>query len=1089
MTSERSSVARRVRALRAVTGLAIISISFGLGWPRAFAAPRDHKPQAAPAASRQAGPGAPVLSAENPRSLPLSTNRPEAKLMSVPLSFEPNQGQVASTVQFLTRGSGYALFFTPGKVVLNLERQRPASAAATGRTPEAASVDTLRMSLIGANPKPNAVGLDPQPGVVSYFIGNDPKNWRSGIPTYGKVEYSQVYPGVDLVFYGNQRQLEYDFVVAPGADPSRIAWRIDGARAGVDAEGNLALRAANGPASFKKPVLYQMDGDKKTRVEGWFAVAGNQIRFRLGSYDHSRALIIDPVLSYASYLAGSGTDHIGQSTGPGISTAGSSQAIAIDSAGSAYVTGDTFSVDFPVTQKAYMGAPPTKTTGVQPGQWPSVFVTKFSPDGSSLVYSTYLGGEGSDYAFGIAVDSGGNAYITGQTNSVKFPTTAGAYQTVCDPAPNNTSEAAGAASCNSQNISAYVTKLNPTGTGIVYSTFLGGYAYQYATAIAVDSAGRAYIAGNETVYCSTFYVYQGCFPTTSGAVISGTQTAGGDPQFAFVAVFDPTGAHLLYSTIFGDTNFKCVGGCGGDTYGTGVAVDANGYFYLVGETRAASLPTTAGVYQPNAGPVNSGATSLQSWRGFIAKFNPVTSTSGASLAYSTYLGGQTGNTGDFISGITIDSSSNAYVAGYTNSKDFPVTAGAFGTVCGPNGQTCAAAHVTKLNPTATKILWSTYVGDALGDGSDAFFFTGPVQLDGSGNVYIIGQSGGPGFPTINPVEPTPVAGSQEILVAELDPTGTNLLFATRIGSGGIHTVNPAGLAVDSAGHIYLAGNIIGQGLITTPGAFQTTSNDSAGCCYHGFVAKITPDATPGLESGTAANGATYIAGGLVPGSWAQVKGVNLSPTTRIWAGPDFNGLGNNLPTNLSGVQVTVNSQPAAVYYISPNQISFQVPAGISGAASVKVINNGQATSSITAAAVASSPGIFPIIVNGTNYAAAVFLDGKIAADPSNGPGFRNAVPGDTVQLFATGLAASPAGTLISRTFLSGVTVTIGTVTVPAIAAALVAVGEFQINFTVPQSFASMSPGLYPISISINGIPSPASINSSPPGPVVIPIQH
>ena len=1009
--------------------------------------------------------------------------------MSVPLSFEPNQGQLDSRVQFVSRGSGYALFLTPGAVVLNLERQHQAPVAGTAPTPAAASIDTLRMGLIGANPNAHAEGLAPQPGVVSYFIGNDPAKWRTGIPTYGKVNYAQVYPGVDLVFYGNQRQLEYDFVVAPGADAGHIAWRIAGARAGVNAEGNLKLRTPNGPAGFKKPVVYQLDGDTKTSVEASFAVAGNEIRFRLGSYDHSKTLIIDPVLTYASYLAGSATDHIGQSTGPGISTAGSSQAIAIDSAGSAYVTGDTFSVDFPITQKAYMGAPPTKTTGVQPGQWPSVFVTKFSPDGSSLAYSTYLGGEGYDYAFGIAVDSGGNAYITGQTNSVRFPVTAGAYQTVCDAAPNNTSAAAGAPSCNSANVSAYVTKLNPTGTGIVYSTFLGGYAYQYATAIAVDSAGRAYIAGNEEVSCSTFYVFQGCFPTTGGAVIGGNQTVGGDPQFAFVAAFDPTGAHLLYSTIFGDTNFKCVGGCGGDTYGTAVAVDSNGYFYLVGETRAASLPTTAGVYQPNAVPLNSGATSLQSWRGFIAKFNPVTSTSGTSLAYSTYLGGQTGNTGDFISGITIDSSSNAYVVGYTNSKDFPVTAGAFGTVCGPNGQTCAAAHVTKLNPTATKILWSTYVGDALGDGSDAFFFTGPVQLDGSGNVYIIGQSGGPGFPTINPVEPTPVAGSQEILVAELDPTGTNLLFATRIGSGGIHTVNPAGLAVDSAGHIYLAGNIIGQGLITTPGAFQTTSNDSAGCCYHGFVAKITPDATPGLESGTVANGATYIAGGLVPGSWAQVKGVNLSPTTRIWAGSDFTGLGNNLPTNLSGVQVTVNNQPAAVYYISPNQISFQVPAGISGAASVQVINNGQTTGAITGAAVANSPGIFPVIVNGVNYAAAVFLDGKIAGDPANGSVFRNAVAGDIVQLYATGLAASPAGTLVSTTAVSGVTVNIGSTTITPSFAGLVTPGLFQINFTVPQTFASLASGLYHISITVNGVTSPASINSSPPGPVVIPIGH
>jgi hypothetical protein len=273
--------------------------------------------------------------------------------MSVPLSFEPNQGQAASTVQFLSHGSGYAIFLTPGKVVLNLERQQPASAAATGQVTQAASFDTLRMSLIGANSKANAVGLARQPGVVSYFIGNDPKNWRSGIPTYGKVNYPQIYPGVDLVFYGNQRQLEYDFVVAPGADPSRIAWRIDGALASVDAEGNLVLSASNGPASFKKPVLYQLDGDRKTNVEGWFAVAGNQIRFRLGSYDHSRALIIDPVLSYASYLAGSGTDNIGRALDNGPN--GTSQGLAVDSAGSVYVTGYTNSIDFPTKNAYHLG--------------------------------------------------------------------------------------------------------------------------------------------------------------------------------------------------------------------------------------------------------------------------------------------------------------------------------------------------------------------------------------------------------------------------------------------------------------------------------------------------------------------------------------------------------------------------------------------------------------------------------------------------------------------------------------------------------------------------------------------------------------
>jgi len=249
-------------------------------------------------------------------------------------------------------------------------------------------------------------------------------------------------------------------------------------------------------------------------------------------------------------------------------------------------------------------------------------------------------------------------------------------------------------------------------------------------------------------------------------------------------------------------------------------------------------------------------------------------------------------------------------------------------------------------------------------------------------------------------------------------------------------------------------------------------------------------AAPVLTSAPA-NGATYLPGGLVPGSWAQVKGTNLSDISRTWQNSDFANLGNKLPTNLSGVQVNVNNQPAAVCYISSGQINFQVPAGIAGTASVQVITNGQTSNSVTAAAATNSPGIVPIIVNGTNYAGGVFLDGKVVGDPANGALFRNAVPGDWVQLYATGLAPSPAGTQISPTSLSGVTVTIGAVTIPAsaVSAALVGVGDFQINFQVPSNFESMSPGLYPISISINGVSSPENINTNPPGPLVIPIQN
>jgi hypothetical protein len=640
---------------------------------------------------------------------------------------------------------------------------------------------------------------------------------------------------VDLVFYGNQRQLEYDFVVAPGADAGRIAWRIEGARASIDAEGNLLLDAAKGLAMFKKPVLYQLEGDRKTSVEGSFVLAANQVRFRLGAYDHSRPLIIDPVLSYSSYLAGSGVDSIGHWMGPGILGVGASQGLAVDSAGSVYVTGYTMSTDFP-TKTTYKSAPPAKQAGYAPV---SVFVTKFSPDGSSLVYSTYLGGGGTNYAYAIAVDSGGNAYVTGNTYSVDFPVTTGAYQTVCSPLPNNSGPPY-ASACNTTNNSVFVTKLNSMGTGLAYSTFLGGFGGASGKAIAVDTAGRAYVGGDVSGPCSSNYAFPACFPTTSGAVIAGNLTGGRSPSYAFVAVFDPAGAKLLYSTLFGDLNGLTTGTAisSGLTLATGVTVDASGNFYLIGDTQAGKLPTTAGVVQPKGLPLDSTGSFVTAARGYVAKFRPVTSGLGASLAYATYLGGQKGNASDYPSGIVTDSAGNAYIGGRTQCPDFPVTSGAYQTVCA----SCTAAFVTKLDPSGSTMLWSTFVGGSRNDGADNVYATGPIALDGSGNVYITGSNASGGFAMVNPVESHPPGGEPQVLIAELDPAGANLLFSTTIGDGALHDAEPAGLAVDSAGNIYLAGTHIGPGLITTPGAFQETSSDSM-CCYHGFVARIAAQGT------------------------------------------------------------------------------------------------------------------------------------------------------------------------------------------------------------------------------------------------------
>ena len=870
---------------------------------------------------------------------------------------------------------------------------------------------------------------------------------------------------MDLVFYGNQRQLEYDFVVAPGADPGRIAWRIDGARASVDAEGNLALNAPDGKASFKKPVLYQMDGDKRTSVEGAFAVNGNEIKFRVGSYDRSKELIVDPVLSYATYLAGSGWDNIANTTGPGIQQAGTSQGLAVDSAGSAYVTGYTKSIDFP-TKNPYLSAPPAKGPAgspVSPGLWPTAFVTKFSPDGSSLVYSTYLGGNGSDYGYAIALDSGGNAYVTGQTSSSNYPATSGAYQTVCAPVPNNTGESSASSNCNSSDYSVFVTKLNSTGTSLVYSTFLGGYAsWSYATAIAVDGAGRAYIAGNENVICSTGYTFPSCFPTTSGAVISGTQPIGADPQYAFVAAFDPTGAHLLYSTLVGDQNFTCIRGCGGDTYGTGIAVDASGYFYLVGQTQASTLPTTAGVIQRTPAPLGSTGTYVEDWRGFVAKFNPVTSAGGASLAYATYLGGQAPGGGDYISGITIDSASNAYIVGYTNSKDFPVTSGAYNTVCGQGG-TCAAGHVTKLNPSGTAILWSTYVGGARSDGSDALYFTGPIELDGSGNVYVMGQSGA-GFQLVDPVEPTPGGGYMQVVVAELDPTGAKLLFSTTIGSNGLHTAGPAGLAVDSLGNIYLAGNHNGPDLKTTPGAFQMTASADL-CCYHGFVAKIAPVAPggPTIKSGGAGVAPIYSAVPTIqPGEWVSIYGTNLASTTATWNG-DF-------PTFLAGTRVTIDGKLAYLWYVSPTQINLQVPEDtFTGAVPVVVTTSvASATSNVTLAQFApsflllDSKHVTGIILRSDGSGA----DGGGAYDIIGPTGSSLGYPtvaakaGDSIELYGVGFGPTTPAVTPGQAFIGAaqtnntVSLTINNVTLYPPFVGLSEAGLYQINLTVPSGLGT-----------------------------------
>ena len=524
----------------------------------------------------------------------------------LPLSFEANQGQTDPQVKFLSRGQGYNLFLTSTEAVLTLTSlDRTIGKGSEVEDPRLSNEtrqSVLRMGLVGANPAPAISGRDALPGKANYFIGNDPHRWRTNVPTYMKVHYKDVYPGIDLVFYGNQRQLEYDFIVAPGADLTPITFSLDGSdQLTVDAKGDLVLRFGDSDLRLQKPVVYQMVNGFKQPIPGNYRLEDqHHIGFQVAVYDRSKPLIIDPTLAYSTYLGGSGGDQ--------------GQSIAVDAAGNAFVTGHTQSVNFPTTAGRFQ-----TTFG---GGSEDVFVTKLNPTGSSLVYSTYLGGSGDDFGLGIALDSSTNAYVTGLTASTNFPTS-GAFQPAL-----------------AGSFDAFITKLDSTGSMLIYSSFLGGADLDRGNEIALDSLTNAYVTGQTS---STN------FPTTLGSFDT-TYNGGGD---AFVTKINPTGSGLVYSTY--------LGGSGGTDSGQDIVVDAGGNAYVTGSVESSDFPTITGAFQT----AHAGGTDA-----FVSKLNAT----GSGLVYSTFLGG---NSLDFGGGIAIDSLMNAYVTGYAASSNFPTTPGTF----------------------------------------------------------------------------------------------------------------------------------------------------------------------------------------------------------------------------------------------------------------------------------------------------------------------------------------------------------------------------------------------------------------------------
>jgi len=729
----------------------------------------------------------------------------------LPLSFEANQGQTDPSVKFLSRGSGYSLFLTDSGAVLTLRkgnaahrsaRPLPAShtrigALPSGRPPDSETwestnpkapavtpvkTDVVRMELAGASRAMQIAGAEQLPGTANYFIGNDPAKWHTGVPTYAKVRYSGVYPGVDLVYYGSQRQLEYDFIVAPGASPKPIRLQFAGAKAlKLTPAGDLIVSSTHGQIAFHKPAIYQERNGQRQPVEGRFQqLAGNAIGFRLGAYDRSRPLVIDPVLTYSTFLGGSYYD--------------SGAGIAVDGLGDAYITGQAGSADFPVTKGAFQ----TVNKGIDGGT--NAFVTKLNPTGTALVYSTYLGGSGGDGGSGIAVDAMGDAYVTGGACSTDFPTTKGAFQTV--------NKAAGNQGCDG-----FVSKVDPTGSALVYSTYLGGsgngpYNGDFGSGIAVDGLGDAYVTGSAG--STNFPVTAGAFQTANKGTIG--------PN-AFVTKFNPTGTALIYSTYLGGKERD---------HGNGIAVDGSGDAYVTGVASSFDFPTTKGAYQK----LNK-CTAVPTATAFVTMFNPA----GTAPVYSTYLGGSGGDKGY---GVAIDGLGNAYVTGLTNSTDFPTTKGAFQTVNNGATNQFSVGFVTKLNPTGTALVYSTYLGGsapqfALGD------WGAGIAVDGSGDAFVTGQADSVDFPTTEGAFQSVNKGTDggtNAFVTRLNPSGTALAYSTYLGGSGFDW--GSGIAVDVLGDAYVIGQAGSLDFPTTKGAFQTVNGAAD---WTAFVTKLDLGAT------------------------------------------------------------------------------------------------------------------------------------------------------------------------------------------------------------------------------------------------------
>jgi hypothetical protein len=643
----------------------------------------------------------------------------------LPIRFEPNVGQAPPTVKYVARGGGYSVALTETAASLELTRSKVGVSTDTmlGTPPRTNDHARLRLSLDNARADPELHAEQKQNSVSNYFVGSDRSHWHSNIANYGAIRYSDVYPGIDWIIYGNPHQLEYDFVVAPHAIPRQIRINVEGAEGlSLDGNGDLLIRARNHTVRQIKPLVYQDAPDGTRRIVTARYVVDDthrQVAFAVDDYDHDRPLIIDPVLSYSTYFGGTNNDEV--------------NTIAMDRAGNIYVAGFAGSADFP------------NTHSIQAFSGGDAFIAKLSHDGSTLLYSTFLGGSSFDLANAIAVDVAGNAYVTGITGSTDFPTV--------NPVQATKKGAI---------YDVFIAKLNASGGALVYSTYLGGSAPNVASAIAVDPAGHAYVVGRTgSTDFPTFHAFQ---PNYAGGTISNGIGEG------FITKLNIAGNAFVYSTYLGGSGYDEI---------NAVAADIAGNAYVAERTSSADFPTVH---------------SLQPYKGadaFVAKLKP----DGSALVYSTFLGG---SDEDAANAIALDLAGNAYVAGSTRSTDFPTVNPAQAAFTGQYPYS-AIAFVAKLDRDGTKLMYSTYLGGGNFDAANA------IAVDLAGDAYVAGSAESTDFPIVRPIQATN-RGYGDTFVTKLSPAGNKLVYSTYLG--GSDTDMATGIVVGLAGKAYVVGNTL-----------------------------------------------------------------------------------------------------------------------------------------------------------------------------------------------------------------------------------------------------------------------------------------